>query len=1066
MGQIHLENNLPTLQNTKLGWIVSGGMSSVPNHKSVLAAVIKDPVNHSDDETLTAIVKRFWEIEDVSSAKPVVLPEDLRCEQLFKENCTRLENGQYSVRLLSASGFESLGDSYCLARRRFKSLEAKLDRNPALKVQYSPFLKEFFKVALCGDICKMYRCVRVSYPDDFLQCIVWRENSSDELSVYKLNTVTYGTKPAAFLAIRPMHQLSYDEEESFPIGAEIVRRDFYVDDLISGGETIEEVREIRRQVKSLLSRGHFPIRKWCSNESAALEGESDCDKEQLIKFHDGSDIAKALGLAWDPSSDQFLFNFSQISSSNRVTKRIALSTIAKFYDPLGLITPIVTKSKIFLQSLWKSSVDWDDALPEPILSSWGELTSQLSIVQNLKFPRFATRPQATIQLHGFCDASTAAYGACLYLRSEDNEGTKAYLLCAKSRVAPLKALTIPRLELSAALLLAELIVSVKETIDLDCAFHCWSDSSIVLAWIRQPPREFNVFVSNRIAKIQEMTKGMSWHHVPTNLNPADVVSRGCTPKELLDHSLWAKGPPFLLQNSSEWPSLLDVAKDLPERRAATLIGTVSKPLLSNSHLSVEEINSGTVLLLRSIQQIHLAKEYGVLSQSKPCPQKSKLISLRPILGTDRLLRVGGRLQNANLDYDTKHPILLPKDHPVTKAIIVYFHKKYMHAGSQALLATLRQRYWPIGGRKFVASVINKCVRCFRMRPVTWEHVMGNLPANRVQPNPAFHTTGVDYCGPFYHKAESRNKAPHKCYIAVFVCFSTKAAHLEVVQDLTTDSFIAALRRFISLRGSPRTIWSDNATNFVGAKSELGELKELFLSEQHIASIASSCLADGIDWKFIPPRAPHFGGLWEAAVKSAKFHFYRVVGPSILSLDELRTLAYEISAILNSRPLCPISENAESLEVLTPAHFLKGSSYTKFPEPDVTHLLEGRLSRWQIVTQMQQLFWRRWSSEYLSLLQERSKWRSEGSNIKIGSIVLLKEDNIPSLKWPLGRVQEVIPGEDGVARVVMVRTATGIIKRAVAKLAVLPVDSQQVETVPLPTGGIMFGADRQHLILCT
>ncbi|XP_043063589.1 uncharacterized protein LOC122319855 [Drosophila ficusphila] len=473
---------------------------------------------------------------------------------------------------------------------------------------------------------------------------------------------------------------------------------------------------------------------------------------------------------------------------------------------------------------------------------------------------------------------------------------------------------------------------------------------------------------------------MSWHHVPTNLNPADVVSRGCTPKELLEHSLWANGPPFLLQNSSEWPSLLDVVKDLAERRSATLIGTVSKPLLSNGHLSVEEINSGTILLLRSIQQIHLAKEYGVLSQSKPCPQKSKLISLRPILGTDRLLRVGGRLQNANLDYGTKHPILLPKDHPVTKAIIVYFHKKYMHAGSQALLATLRQRYWPIGGRKFVASVINKCVRCFRMRPVTWEHVM----------------------------AESRNKAPHKCYIAVFVCFSTKAAHLEVVQDLTTDSFIAALRRFISLRGSPRTIWSDNATNFVGAKSELGELKELFLSEQHIASIASSCLADGIDWKFIPPRAPHFGGLWEAAVKSAKFHFYRVV------------------------------ESAESLEVLTPAHFLKGSSYTKFPEPDVTHLLQGRLSRWQIVTQMQQLFWRRWSSEYLSLLQERSKWRSEGS-----SIVLLKEDNIPSLKWPLGRVEEVIPGEDGVVRVVMVRTATGIIKRAVAKLAVLPVDSQQV-----------------------
>ncbi|XP_052855156.1 uncharacterized protein LOC128263919 [Drosophila gunungcola] len=378
-------------------------------------------------------------------------------------------------------------------------------------------------------------------------------------------------------------------------------------------------------------------------------------------------------------------------------------------------------------------MDWDDILPEPLLSSWGELTSQMSIVQSLIFPRFVIQSQASVEMHRFCDASTAAYGACLYLRSEANGNAEAHLLCAKSRVAPLKALTIPRLELSAACLLAELIENVKETIGFDCSFHCWSDSSIVLARIRQPPREFNVFVSNRIAKIQEMTKGMAWHYVPTDLNPADVV--------------------------------------------------------------------------------HIAVEYEVLSQGKPCPPKSKLISLGPILSSEGLLRVGGRLQNASLDYEAKHPILLPKDHPVTRAIIVYYHEKYFHVGPQALLAALRQRYWPIGGLKFVASVINKCVRCFRMKPVAWEHVMGSLPADRVQPNPAFHTTGVAYCEPFYHKSEARNKAPQKCYIAVFVCFSTKAAYLEVVQDLTTDSFIAAL--------------SDNAKNFVGAKRELAELKELF-----------------------------------------------------------------------------------------------------------------------------------------------------------------------------------------------------------------------------------------------
>jgi len=201
------------------------------------------------------------------------------------------------------------------------------------------------------------------------------------------------------------------------------------------------------------------------------------------------------------------------------------------------------------------------------------------VEQNIKFPRFVLQPRASVELRGFCDASMSAYGAFLYLRSETNGESKVHLFCAKSRVAPLKAITIPRLELSAALLLAELIVNAKEAIDFDCTFHCWSGSSIVLAWIRQPPREF--FVSNRIAKIQKMTKDMIWHHVPTNLNPADVVSRGCTPRELLEHSLWANGPPFLLQSSSNWPSLLDSVKDLPERRSVALIGSICIDSSSN-----------------------------------------------------------------------------------------------------------------------------------------------------------------------------------------------------------------------------------------------------------------------------------------------------------------------------------------------------------------------------------------------------------------------------------------------------------------------------------------------------
>ena len=214
--------------------------------------------------------------------------------------------------------------------------------------------------------------------------------------------------------------------------------------------------------------------------------------------------------------------------------------------------------------------------------------------------------------------------------------------------------------------------------------------------------------------------------------------------------------------------------------------------------------------------------------------------------------------------------------------------------------------------KTVRRVVNKCVRCFRTKPKIVEHIMGNLPIERVKISRAFLITGIDFSGPFYCKSEIRNRALLKCYICLFICFGTKAVHLELVKDLSTDSFLAALKRFTCTRGNPKTIWSDNATNFVGAKNDLSALKDLFNNQQTNIAIVNQCLNDGIDWKFIPPRSPHFGGLWEASIKLAKHHFYRVVGLSVLNFGELRTLVCQISAIINSRPLFPHTENPEDL----------------------------------------------------------------------------------------------------------------------------------------------------------
>ncbi|XP_046406382.1 uncharacterized protein LOC124171284 [Ischnura elegans] len=319
--------------------------------------------------------------------------------------------------------------------------------------------------------------------------------------------------------------------------------------------------------------------------------------------------------------------------------------------------------------------------------------------------------------------------------------------------------------------------------------------------------------------------------------------------------------------------------------------------------------------------------------------------------------------------------------------------------------------------------------------------MGQLPPPRVAPSRAFSNTGIDYFGPvWFRRVQQRRSPPVKGYAALFICLSTKAIHLEFVSDLTTASFLAALRRFMARRGRPHDFYSDNATNFVGAKNELIALRKLFQSQQHQYEVSRSLSEYNVAWHFIPPRSPHFGGLWETGVKSAKRHLLRVIGKAILTYEELTTLLAQIEACINSRPITPMSNDPNDLMPLTPGHFLIGQPLTSMPEPDLIALQVNRLSRWQHVQQLFQAFWRRWSTEYLSSLQQRTKWTVKSENLRVGTLVLLVEENQPPLQWRTGRVLELHPGGDGLCRVITVKTSTGVFKRAVNKLCILPIEN--------------------------
>jgi len=456
-------------------------------------------------------------------------------------------------------------------------------------------------------------------------------------------------------------------------------------------------------------------------------------------------------------------------------------------------------------------------------------------------------------------------------------------------------------------------------------------------------------------------------------------------------------------------------------------------------LKQQELEESCSRICKLVQQSAFQDDIARLQDGKPVTSRLKRLS--PFLDKSGLLRVGGRLQNATLQYEAKHPILLPKSHYVTGLIIDYYHLKYLHAGPQFLQAIISQKFWILSARSAIRHRVFKCIRCYRCNPRLSSQKMGDLPSVRVTPATVFYNTGTDYLGPFLVKPNNlRRTPPVKMYICVFICMAVKAVHLEVVSSLSAEAFIAALTRFVSRRGLCGNLYSDCGTNYVGAASEIQKtIKHLFKQEEYRLAIDKFSTEHQIQFHFLPPAAPQMGGLWERMVRSIKHHLRRVIGNQIFTHEEFCTVATRIEAILNSRPLTPTSADPNEIDCLTPGHFLTGRPLVALPEEDWKNVPSNRLSRWQLVQSVSQNFWRRWKQDYLHTLQPRSKWETPHSNLKIGELVLIHEPNAPPLSWKMGRITATSPGSDGLVRVVHLKTARGPLSRPVTKVSPLPLE---------------------------
>ncbi|XP_033222717.1 uncharacterized protein LOC117176572 [Belonocnema kinseyi] len=751
MGKSRAPNQTAVLQETVFGWIFSGRHNSPQFSKQQAQAKNKVACNLMKFHDLPIL----WELREESSTK-LRSDEEQAAESHFLQSTKRLGSGrdensdlqtQYidCVEGYLGEGHMSLFSNqeasrpgyyhphHAVIKEDSLTTKTRVVFDGSAKTSTGVSLNDMFMigptiqddlfsivtrfrshpVVITADIQQMYRQIRVTDNDRFYQKVLWRKNQDEPIKTYSLNTVTFAD----------------DEKDAFPEATKILKRDFYVDDLQTGAKTINEARQLRDELIRLLQKGGFNLRKWASNKP---ELSQDLSSETSNKYMslEPSDTIKALGIHWGPKSDSMLYSVNLSDSNDRATKRSILSQCSKLFDPLGLIDPVIVVGKIIIQQLWKHQVGWDDQVPPEVHEMWLEYKKQLPLLNTVRYQRcIVLNSSIDSQLHGFCDASEKAYGACLYLRSTDNRGNHhCELIRSKSRVASLKTMTLPKLELCAAALLVQLFNSTIRSLQIDFSKKVFcSDSTVALNWINSPPHMLLTFVTNRVSEIQATTKPTDWRHVPTLDNPADCISRGQGPHDFLNNTLWTHGPQWLSCHENNWPQFDFKLSEVPEKRSPKTVVSFTitqaginilikysnfKKLqrviaycvrfIRNLKIRVKtprqmgpllpnELNSASRIILKWTQYEVFSSEIRALSKGKQVDQKSSLFRLNPFLD-DGLIRVGGRLDRAPIPESQKHPIILPKNHHVTKLIIRVELLKKLHAGTNATLYGVRETY--------------------------------------------------------------------------------------------------------------------------------------------------------------------------------------------------------------------------------------------------------------------------------------------------------------------------------------------------------------------------------------
>ena len=919
------------------------------------------------------------------------------------------------------------------------------------------------KIALAGDIRKMYHSVHLSETDQHMHRFLWRNlDINAKIETYIFTRVCFGDKPAGTIATVALRKTADEYSMKYPRASDTIKNNTYVDDILDSVDEYSLYNMLKVQIKEILQSGNFSIKEWISNVSE-LESYPVCNDEQ-----EGGD-AKVLGMRWNPKRDNFEFkiniNFSPkkrkvrtgpnlsiecfLKNKFSLTKRIILSQINGIFDPLGLLVPFTIKAKIMMQNFWKNSLkplSWDDILPDEVTSEWCQFFKDLYEVEKITFHRCVKPQNAKGQpsLIIFSDASEEAYGACAYVRWPiGDDSFESSLLCAKGRVAPLKKISIVRLELCGAVIAKRLYCFINE----ECRFrfenvHFIVDSKIVQAMIHKESYGFKTYASVRIGEIQFATPKQCWAWIEGENNIADWITRPKTPEELSENGEWQVGPGWLKLPEDQWPINSKPSNiELPETlEVVTALNVIKKEEKIMNVIDITRFSSYIKLLHVTarilsvfmnktsfslfnmcldinISVLKKAEDYWIRdAQYKYLDRinSNELKRLSAKINDRGIIIVGQRIELWMKDsYNPAEIIFLPYEHRLSYLYALFIHNQ-AHLGIAATTCKVRLKFWIVKLGKILRSIRYNCIDCRKMAEKCEEQMMGLLPNARLNPAPAWTNTTLDLFGPFVTRGEVNKRSRGKAYGLILTCAASRAVHVDLLVDYSTDGFLQGFRRFMALRGSPSNVYSDPGSQLHGAKRMLKE----FIKNLDESRLKDFGVKNEFEWHFNSGDAPWQNGCSESLIPSVKKAIKCAIGEQVLSFSELLTVMYEAANLVNERPIGKTNMDIDDGSYLCPNDLLLGRATSKI-QAGPFDTKANAIKRFQFVQKIVDAFWIKWTRYYFPSLIIRGKWHTERRNLCVGDIVLIQDSNNVRGQWKQGRVSKVYPGLDGKVRKVQV-----------------------------------------------